>query len=131
MQHLSDKVKKHEKAKKHMDSCLKFSALGRVNIATQLDEGYRLAVLRHNDEVSKNRHILNRLIQCVKFCGIFELALRGRDETEGSANPGIFRGLVDFVAQLDEVFDEHLKTVSSRAHPRRFKTNCWGVCWVW
>jgi hypothetical protein len=112
MQHLSDKVKKHEKAKNHMDSCLKFSALGRVNIATQLDEGYRLAVLRHNDEVSKNRHILNRLIQCVKFCGIFELALRGRDETEGSANPGIFRGLVDFVAQLDEVFDEHLKTAS-------------------
>ncbi|KAL2085016.1 hypothetical protein ACEWY4_020534 [Coilia grayii] len=112
MQHLSEKVKKHEKSKNHMDSCLKFSALGRVNIATQLDEGYRLAVLRHNDEVSKNRHILNRLIQCVKFCGIFELALRGKDETEGSTNPGIFRGLVDFVAELDEVFDDHLKTAS-------------------
>ena len=44
MHHLSEKVKKHDQAKLHMDSCLKFSGFGRVNIATQLDEGYRLAV---------------------------------------------------------------------------------------
>ncbi|KAK0152071.1 Zinc finger MYM-type protein 1 [Merluccius polli] len=109
MHHMSEKIKKHEMSKSHMDSCLRFATTGRVNIATQLDEGYRLAVRRHNNEVSKNPHILNRLIQCVKFCGVFELALRGKDETKGSTNPGIFLGLVDFVAQLDEVFDEHLK----------------------
>ena len=40
---------------------------------------------------------------------MFELPLRGKDETEGSTNPGIFLGLVNFVAQLDEVFDDHLK----------------------
>ena len=112
MHHLSEKIKKHEMSKIHMDSCWTFATIVRVNIATQLDEGYRLAVRRHNDEVSKNRHILNRLIQCVKFCGVFELALRGKDETEGSKNPGIFLGLVDFVAQLDEVFDEHLKNAT-------------------
>lgn len=112
MHHLSEKIKKHESSKVHMDSCLKFSAYGRVNIATQLNEGYRLAVRRHNDEVSKNRHILNRLIQCVKFCGVFELALRGKDETEGSSHPGVFLGLVDFVAELDEIFDEHLKNAT-------------------
>ena len=109
MHHLSEKVKKHLQVKLLMDSCLKFCAFGRVNIATQVDEGYRIAVRRHNAEVDKNRHILNRLIQCVKFCGVFELALRGKDETGGSTNPGIFLGLVDLVAQLDEVFDEHLK----------------------
>ena len=65
MHHLSEKVQKHEQSELHMDSCLKFSAFGRVNIATQLDEGYRLAVRCHNDEVSNNQHILNRLIQCV------------------------------------------------------------------
>lgn len=112
MHHLSEKVKKHESSKTHMDSCLRFSAFGRVNIATQLDESYRLAVRRHNDEVSKNRHILARLIDCVKFCGVFELALRGKDESEGSNNPGIFRGLVDLVASLDEAFEEHLKTAT-------------------
>ena len=62
MHHLSEKVKKHKSSKTHMDSCLRFSAFGRVNIATQLDESYRLVVRHHNDEVSKNRHILARLI---------------------------------------------------------------------
>ena len=88
--HLSEKVKKHETAKLHMDSCPTFSAFWKVSIATQLDESYRIAVRRQNDEVSKNRHILARLIDCVKFCGVFELALRGKDETEGSSNPGFF-----------------------------------------
>jgi len=46
----------------------------------------------------------------VKFCGAFELALRGHDETDSSENPGNFRGLVDFVASLDNVLEEHLKT---------------------
>ena len=78
-----------------------------VNIATQVDESYRIAVRRHNDEVSKNRHILGRLIDCVKYCGVFELALRGKDESEGSSNPVIFVGLVDLVVLLDEVFEEH------------------------
>ena len=46
----------------------------------------------------------------MKFCGVFELALRGKDESEGSSNLGIFRGLVDLVASLNEVFEEHLRT---------------------
>lgn len=75
MHHLSEKVKKHETAKMHMNSYLKLAAFGTVNISTQLDDSYRIAVRRHNDEVSKNRHILGRLIDCVKFCGLFELAL--------------------------------------------------------
>ena len=54
-------------------------------------------------EVSKNRH---------KFCGVLESALRGKDEMEGSTKPGIFLGLVDFVAQLDEVFDDHLRNAT-------------------
>lgn len=91
MHHLSEKVKKHEPSKTHMNSCLRFSAFGRVDIATQLDESYRLAVRRHNDEVSKNRHILARLIDYVKFCGVFELTLRCKDESEGPNNPGVFR----------------------------------------
>lgn len=112
MHHLLEKVKKHETAKMHMDSSLKLAAFGTVNIATQLDDSYRIAVRRHNDEVSKNRHILGRLIDCVKFCGLFELALRGKDESEGSSHAGIFRGLVNLVASLDEVFEEHLKTAT-------------------
>ncbi|KAL1261516.1 hypothetical protein QQF64_006781 [Cirrhinus molitorella] len=60
----------------------------------------------------KNRHILSRIIDCVKFCGAFELALRGHDESQSSDNPGIFRGLVDFVAALDGVLKEHLENAT-------------------
>ncbi|KAK7885958.1 hypothetical protein WMY93_025579 [Mugilogobius chulae] len=73
-----------------MDNCLKLALLGKANIATQLDDGHRLAVKKHNEEVDRNRYLLSKLIDCVKFCGAFELALRGHDETEASINPGIF-----------------------------------------
>lgn len=45
-----------------------------VNTAAQLDEGYRIGIRKHNEEVDKNRHILSKIIDCVKFCGAFELA---------------------------------------------------------
>ncbi|KAK7906731.1 hypothetical protein WMY93_015343 [Mugilogobius chulae] len=48
----------------------------------------------------------------LQFCGAFELALRGHDETDSSVNPGIFRGLVDFVSSLDAVLKEHLETAT-------------------
>ncbi len=50
---------------------------------------------------SKKQHILSRIIDCVKFCGVFELAMRGHDERESLDNPGIFHGLVDFVTSLE------------------------------
>ena len=64
---------------------------------------------KHNEEVDKNRNILSKIM---KFCGAFELALCGHDETDSSVNPGIFRGLVDFVSSLHTVLEEHLKTAT-------------------
>ncbi len=112
MKHLSEKVRKHENTRAHMDNSVKLVILGRVNIATQLDDGHRIAMRKHNEEVDENRYILSKIIDCVKFCGAFELALRGHDKTDSSDNPGIFRGLVDFVASLDNVLEEHLKTAT-------------------
>lgn len=82
--------------------------LGRINISCPLDEGCRIGVGKRNKEVNKNRHILSKIIDRVKFCGPFELALRGHGESESSQNPGVFRGLIDFVALLDTVLNEHL-----------------------
>ncbi|KAM3858515.1 zinc finger MYM-type protein 1-like [Diretmus argenteus] len=91
-----------------MESALRLAMFGRVNIAARRDDGYMIR--RHNEEVDKNRHVLSKIIDCVKFCGAFELALRGRDDSESSENPGVFRGLVDFVASRDAVLQEHLQT---------------------
>ncbi|KAG1933968.1 zinc finger MYM-type protein 1-like [Pimephales promelas] len=109
LKHLSEKCKRHESSRSHLDNAMRLQFIGKLSIAEQLDEGYRIGIRRHNEEVAKNRHILSRIIDCVKFCGAFELALRGHDEIESSENPGIFRGLVDFVASLDGVLKEHLE----------------------
>ncbi len=95
-----------------MDNCVKLAMLGRISIARQLDEGHRIAVRKHNEEVDRNRHILSKLIDCVKFCGAFELAMRGHDENEMSDNPGIFRGLVDLMASIDSVLEEDLQNAT-------------------
>lgn len=58
---------------------MRLGMFGRVNIAPQLDEGYRIGIRRNNKKVDKNRHILCKIIDCIKFCGAFELALRGHD----------------------------------------------------
>lgn len=57
-----------------MENAVKLAMLGRVNIATQPVEGHRIGVRKHNEEVDKNRHILSKIIDCVRFCGVIELA---------------------------------------------------------
>ena len=44
---------------------------------------------------------MSLIIEFIKFCGVFELALRGDNEREDSVNPGIFRGVIDFTSELD------------------------------
>ena len=108
--HLSDRIKSHSSSSPHLTCCMQLQMLGKVDIARQLDEGYRSGIRIHNQKVDKNRHVLGKIIDCVKFCGAFELALRGHDESEGSSNPGVFRGLVNFVAEIDNAMADHLKT---------------------
>lgn len=89
---------------------MKLAMLGTVNIASQLDEGHRTGVRKHSEELDKNRHILSKIIDCDKFCGAFVLAQCDHNETNSTANPAVFRGLVDFVASLDIVLEEHPNT---------------------
>lgn len=109
IKHLKEKVTKHASSTIHMNNAMNFSSLGRVDIRTQLSSAYRQSIKNYNDKVTQNRYILSKIIDCIKFCGSFELALRGHDETELSENPGIFRGLIDFVSELDGIFKEHLE----------------------
>lgn len=70
------KQQQQQLSKNHMDSCLKLSTFWRVNIATQLHEGYRLAVHGHKYKVSK---IYPELAD--SLCEVlwdFELALKSK-----------------------------------------------------
>lgn len=109
LKHFPEKAKKHEQTRSHMENAMRLAMFGNVSVATQLDDSYRVEIRRHNDEVDKDRYILSKVIDCIKFCGAFELALRGHDESEHS---GVFRGLVDLVGSLDEAVHEHLRTAT-------------------
>nr|CAH7764651.1 unnamed protein product [Callosobruchus chinensis] len=112
LHHLSEKIKKHESSRDHINSCTTFALLGKVNIMSQLSSAYRESIILHNNKVEKNRHILKRIISCVKFCSAFDLALRGHDESEFSENQGIFKELINFTAELDNTLKEHLRTAT-------------------
>lgn len=107
--HLSEKIKKHQNSKSHLSAKLGYNLLGKQDIRQQLNSAYRSSIQKHNDQVKKNRYVLSKIINCIKFCGAFELALRGHDEQEDSVNPGIFRGLINFSAELDLALRDHLQ----------------------
>lgn len=112
LKHINEKVKKHEVSARHMNCSTELALLGTVSIAAQLNNTYRQDITRHNEQVDKNRYILKRIINCIKFCGKFELALRGHDEKSDSLNSGVFRGLIDFTSELDSILKEHLKNAT-------------------
>ena len=84
LKHLNEKILKHEKSSKHICNVVDLSLLGKVNIAAEIDSGYKLAIEKHNNQVKKNREILSKIINCIKFCEKFELPLRGHDESTSS-----------------------------------------------
>lgn len=53
-----------------------------------------IELAKESKEVTKNQHILSRIIDCVKFCGAFELPSCGHNESGDSDNPGIFQTLL-------------------------------------
>ena len=89
---------------------LNLSMLGTVDIGHQIDSGYAIPIRRHNEQVTKNRSILSKIIDIIRFCGKFELPLRGHDETAQSKNPGVFVGLVNFACNLDPILQEHMNS---------------------
>ena len=108
MHHLGERTRSHDSSPGHITCCLRLQMLGRVDIRTQLSVSYRDSIRRHNQKVDNNKHVLSKIIDAIKFCGAFELALRGHDETETSNNPGVFRGIINLMAELDNVLANHL-----------------------
>jgi hypothetical protein len=107
--HLSVKVKKHSLSQLHIRNVMQLNLLGQNDIRQLLDVGFRESVKQFNEKIRQNRSLLSRIIDCVRFCGAFELALRGHDESEHSRNKGVFRGLIDFVSEIDLSMKEHLE----------------------
>ena len=103
---------------------MKFGFFGRsLDVATELSNAHRQSVISQNHIDTKNHHVLSKLIDCIKFCDIFELVLSGHDETKNSENPGIFLGLVNFTAE-QLCGNIRILQLCSRELQKQFKMNC-------
>ncbi|KAL4098036.1 hypothetical protein QTP88_022708 [Uroleucon formosanum] len=109
LSHLSAKIKSHEKTQTHINAQLSLKLLGKQDIRQQLNSAFRLNIQKYNEQVKENQYILSKIIDCIRFCGAFELALRGHDETADSVNPGVFKGLINFTAELDYALKTRLE----------------------
>ena len=92
LNHLQRNIKAHENSERHANNAIDLAYLGSTNVLTELNTGFQIAIAQHNEKVAKNRNTMPKLIDLIKFCGKFELPLRGHDESAGSANPGVFVG---------------------------------------
>ena len=73
LKHLSETIRSHECSKIHISNETELAMLGIVNVCTELDTAYRQSIRCHNEKVIKN--LFSKIIDCIKFCGVFELAL--------------------------------------------------------
>lgn len=52
--------------------------LGKTNIQTQLHLQYHFAIVKHNEQVDKNKYLVNMFIHYIQFCDALELSPRGK-----------------------------------------------------
>jgi hypothetical protein len=86
MKHLSERVRKHEASATHIEYDVKRNLFSSVDILSQLNESYHVCIQYDNEFWTKNRHVLGRIINCIKFCGMHELPLIRHDVSETSCN---------------------------------------------
>ena len=78
-----------------------------TNIMSQLNDAHTQSVVRRTEKIARNRHVLNRDIDALKFLEIHELPSRENDESEMSSNRGVFFDLFECTANMDEKLRDH------------------------
>ena len=89
LKHLSERLKKHERSMIHMNNCVKLAMVGRMSIATQLDEGHRIGVRRRNEEVDKNRHIFTTPTTTPPLSSVHSCIVYSSLQTYGGIMPSV------------------------------------------
>ena len=102
-------VKKHDLSVRHQDAvkgCMKWIS-GESTITDMLIG--KDAVLKRDAGILDQREYLKKLIDCVAYCQVGGIALRGADETESSDNPGNFKRAVKLLSRHCSEFNEQLR----------------------
>ena len=96
-----------------MSNTVHLPIVGNVDIAEEIDSGYRLPFMEHKKRVTKNRGTLSKIMNYLKFFGKFELSLRDYDKSAEFQHPEVFLGLVNFFWLLDSSVNAHLRSATA------------------
>jgi len=85
-------------------------------ITQQVDEQHVRAMKTRELAVARNRKIVGRLFSLTRLMGRQGLPFRGHNDVISSLNKGVFREMVEFMANYgDKVLHEHLRTAPKNA----------------
>ena len=110
---LSERLTKHAATSSHMESMtLWMNRKSAAETGSVIDR-----IIQQNDSaVNRNREVVATLARICILCGRQDLALRGHDESATTANPGIYRALVDLLRLVSESFNEFCKQLPNNAN---------------
>ncbi|XP_022182247.1 uncharacterized protein LOC111042064 [Myzus persicae] len=74
--HLSSKIKKHQNSFDHLQNEVNLKVLGNGILSDKADKLHELEIQRHNEQIEKNRYILEKYLKCVQFCGKYNLPMK-------------------------------------------------------
>ncbi|XP_077294225.1 zinc finger MYM-type protein 1-like isoform X2 [Arctopsyche grandis] len=83
-------TEEHECSRKHIDSVIRLQLLDNINIKNTFSKAYKLSIVKYNERVEKNRQILSKVIDFIKFCSNFKMSLHAHRSNEEYENPFIF-----------------------------------------
>lgn len=105
---LNPKIPDHENSYEHRTNMFKWADFkSNLNKNNTIDCALQLEI---NNEKEKWKHILKVVIDCVRFCCVNNLALRGSNCDIGKPGCGIFLNLIGLISKYDSVLSSHLKT---------------------
>lgn len=82
----------------------------------QLSEEAARAHSQRDRQIQRNRSIIQRIFNVVRFLGRLSLPFRGHDESDQSLNRGVFRELISYLADHgDLVLKDHLSEAAANA----------------
>lgn len=96
----------------HLQNELSFALLRKVNIVQQLDDVYLTDIRRQNEQVDRDRFVLTRVTNGIKFCLEFERTLR-RHGGCYDYDSRVLQSLVNCTSAVQRVSRPHIENNST------------------
>ena len=109
-------IDRHRSSIEHIQNAINEKYLSKDNnlsIAEKLDEGARISKIKHNENVKKNRQVLEIIIETITVLCKQNLPLRGHDESDSSLNQGNYREFLNSMMKCNKEAKLHWENMGA------------------